>query len=54
MGEVLGISFSAIEFVMEIYEITDPYERRILFEKIQLLDSLRLRAIKASSKRGKT
>ncbi len=41
MGEVLGINFTAIEFIFDIYGIIDPYERRLLFEKIQLVDNIR-------------
>lgn len=51
MGEVLGINFTAIEFIFDIYGIIDPYERRLLFEKIQLVDNIRLQAkLKANKK----
>ncbi len=51
MGEVLGINFTAIEFIFDIYGIIDPYERRLLFEKIQLVDNIRLQAkMKANKK----
>lgn len=61
MGDILGIKFEAIEFVFDIYEIDDREERRILFEKIQTIDIIRLKNSKTAkgnvtshkTKRGK-
>lgn len=43
MGDCLGIKFEAIDFIFGIYSIYDPNERLELFEKIQAIDSVRLR-----------
>jgi hypothetical protein len=42
MGEPLGIRFDAIEFIFDLYEVTDTYDRQEYFEKIQKIDSVRL------------
>lgn len=51
MGDVLGIKFEAIEFLFDLYEIDDNDERRLLFEKIQNIDIIRL---KSSRNRSET
>lgn len=42
MGEALGIKFEAIDFIFNLYEITDTHEKQDYFEKIQLIDSIKL------------
>jgi hypothetical protein len=42
MGDILGIRFEAIEFILELYEIFDADQRRDIFEKIQIIDEKRL------------
>ena len=44
MGDVLGIKFEAIEFLFNLYDIDDRDEKRLLFQKIQIIDILRLRS----------
>jgi hypothetical protein len=51
MGQPLGIYFSSILAIFDIYGIIDIDERRELFEKIQLIDKVRL---KISSQDWKT
>jgi hypothetical protein len=51
MGDVLGIKFEAIEFLFDLFEIDDNDERRLLFEKIQNIDIIRL---KSSRNRSET
>jgi hypothetical protein len=43
MGQPLGILFSSILALFDIYGIIDIDERRELFEKIILVDQIRLR-----------
>lgn len=43
MGEIIGIQFSAIEFILSIYQIYDPDVRCDLFEKILLIDTVRIK-----------
>lgn len=43
MGDILGIKFEAIEFVFDLYAIHNLEERRELFEKIQIIDIIRLK-----------
>ena len=49
MGEVLGIKFEAIEFLLNLYGIDDLEERRFLFEKIQIIDIIRMKNSRKSS-----
>jgi hypothetical protein len=49
MGDVLGIKFEAIDFIFNLYCIDDPEERRFLFEKIQIIDIIRLKNSRNSS-----
>lgn len=51
MGDILGIKFEAIDFLFNLYKINNRYERKILFEKIQLVDSIRLKCQNAIQKR---
>lgn len=44
MGEVLGIKFEAIQFIFDIYEIKNAETRRDIFEKITLIDTIRIKA----------
>lgn len=43
MGEVLGIRFEAIEAILNIYRIEDPQIRVELFEKISIIDGVRMK-----------
>jgi hypothetical protein len=43
MGSPIGIMFTAIVALLDIYCINDPEERIEVFEKIQIVDSIRLR-----------
>lgn len=43
MGEPLGIKFEAIGFIFDLYGIHDDTEKIELFEKITLIDSVRLK-----------
>jgi len=43
MGEVLGIRFEAIESILNIYGIEDPEKRVEIFEKIVIIDSVRMK-----------
>lgn len=49
MGDVLGIKFEAIEFLLNLYGVEDLESRRELFEKIQIIDTIRSRYSKKSS-----
>lgn len=49
MGDVLGIKFEAIEFLLDLYGIDDLEERRFLFEKIQIIDIIRMKNSRKSS-----
>ena len=42
MGEIIGIKFEAISFVFDIYQISDALQKRELFEKIILIDQIRM------------
>lgn len=44
MGDILGIKFEAIQFLFDIYGIIDRDERLDLFEKIQIIDTARMKA----------
>ena len=44
MGDILGIKFEAIQFLFDIYGIIDSVERLDLFEKIQIIDTARMKA----------
>jgi len=44
MGDVLGIKFEAIAFIFDLYEIYEPEERQFYFEKIQIIDIIRLKS----------
>lgn len=41
MGDVLGIRFEAIGFLLDLYDILMVDERRDLFEKIMSVDGVR-------------
>lgn len=41
MGEPLGINYLAIQFIFDLYEITDSETRQLLFEKIRAIDDVR-------------
>ena len=43
MGEIIGINFSAIQFIFDLYGILDSELRVELFEKILEIDSVRTR-----------
>jgi len=43
MGDILGIKFEAIDFIFNLYNI-DSEERLDLFEKIQIIDTARMRS----------
>jgi hypothetical protein len=43
MGQPIGIMFTAIVAMLDIYCIFDIEERVEIFEKIQLIDSIRLK-----------
>jgi hypothetical protein len=43
MGDILGIKFEAIDFIFKLYEINDIELQRDLFEKIQHIDTIRLK-----------
>ena len=51
MGECLGIKFEAIDFLFDLYKINKRYERKILFDKLQLIDSIRMKSMRAAQKR---
>lgn len=42
MGDILGIKFEAIEFIFNLYQIDEAWYRQDLFEKIIVIDSIRL------------
>lgn len=42
MGEPLGIRFEAINFIFDLYGIEDQSYKEDLFEKILLIDSVRM------------
>jgi len=44
MGQPIGIIFQSILALFDIYGIIDTYERREIFEKIQIIDHIRLKA----------
>lgn len=48
MGDILGIKFEAIEFLLNLYGVEDLESQRELFEKIQIIDIIRLRYSKKS------
>jgi len=54
MGDILGIKFEAIEFIFNLYQIEDIYERQDLFEKIVAIDSVRLGVIRDEMKSNMT
>lgn len=43
MGQPIGIMFTSILALFDIYDIIDKDDRRELFEKIQLIDEIRLK-----------
>jgi hypothetical protein len=53
MGDVLGIKFEAIDFIFNLYDITDIEEKRFLFEKIQIIDIIRLKCSRNRETIGK-
>ena len=42
MGDVLGIKFEAIDFLFNLYNINDEWEKQCLFEKIMTVDRIRM------------
>lgn len=42
MGDILGIRFEAIDFLFDLYNIKDEWERECLFEKIMTIDRVRI------------
>lgn len=51
MGDVLGISFSAIDFIFNLYKIEDEWDRQCLFEKIMTVDRVRILAQRKKTER---
>jgi len=49
MGDVLGIKFEAIGFIFDLHGIDDLEEKRFLFEKIQIIDIIRLKSSRNKS-----
>jgi len=43
MGDILGIRFEAIAFILDFYEIYDSETRHDVFEKILAIDSVRIK-----------
>ena len=54
MGDILGVKFEAIQFIFEVYQVKEPFYRQDLFEKILLIDSVRLGLINADLKKNKS
>lgn len=42
MGEILGIDYSAIDFLFRLYKIEDEWYKQCLFEKIITIDRVRV------------
>jgi len=53
MGQPIGVMFSSIAVMMDIYGINDPEERVEVFEKIQIIDHIRLKHSNNSETIGK-
>ena len=51
MGDVLGISFSAIDFIFNLYKIEDGWDRQCLFEKIMTVDRVRINNMRIKADR---
>ena len=43
MGEVLGVKFEAIQFILDLYCINEIELRRDIFEKILKIDEIKLK-----------